>query len=178
VESEESALELLKALAAVGDQFERARVAAAVASDRDSAFQHLVVREGVGGLWISGALVLRRADGYEVEWTLHAENALDGSGWNVEREVLLNESGIGEPVTLGSKELPAVDFMNTADLSARLPSLVEELLALLLDELPEPLPDPQPASTRAIREKATRRRIGLLRDFPRRHRYWRGMLAR
>jgi hypothetical protein len=54
---------------------------------------------------------------------------------------------------------------------------VDELLALLLDELPEPLPDPQPASTRAIREKATRRRIGLLRDFPRRHRYWRGMLA-
>ena len=45
-----------------------------------------------------------------MERTLSARNALGGRGWNVEREVLLNESAVGEPELLASCYRRAVEL--------------------------------------------------------------------
>ena len=80
------------------------------------------------GLWMTAAVVERRGDGREVEGYCDARNPLDGSGWQLEREVVLNESPVGEPVMLGSIELTTLTFADTDQLARVFPDLIEELL--------------------------------------------------
>jgi hypothetical protein len=122
VDSEEAALVVLRGLAAGSQRLESA------ADDETVRFHHLTVRETAQGLWVAAALVLRRSDGRELERTLSARHALEGRGWTVEREVLLNESPIGEPEVRASQGLPAVQFATTAELAIELPRLIDELL--------------------------------------------------
>lgn len=82
------------------------------------------------GVWFAAVLLLGPADGSEVTWTCEALNRLDESGWMVEREVVLAESPIGEPVILASNELPVLQFTQSVELARALPQLVEELLGL------------------------------------------------
>jgi len=139
VEAEDAAVGLLRELAATGLRLDDAYgEITSRANGGESAFRHLSVRETAEGLWIAAALVLRRGDGREVEWTLSASNALDGSGWRVEREVLLNESPVGEPVVLASTELPVAEFATSSALSGALPTLTAELLDLSAPELARP----------------------------------------
>lgn len=85
--------------------------ASAAATRRfDSLGGHLTVRNTAQGLWIAAAQMRPADEGRQVERTLSATNALDGRGWWVEREILVNESPIGEPDYVASRELPGVRF--------------------------------------------------------------------
>jgi hypothetical protein len=123
MEHDDSALEVLRALALARKRLEAAAV------ESKARFHHLTVRDTAQGLWIAAALVVRGDHGGELERTLSARNALDGQGWTVEREVAVNQSAIGEPEVLASAELPPVRLATTAELSAELPRLLDEVLA-------------------------------------------------
>jgi len=88
-------------------------------------------------------------EGGEAEWTSIANNRLDGSGWKIERVVMLQTHYGGELHVLASHELPEVTCPDSLSLARRLPGLVDELLAL-------PIPDaPDAAETRVLRISAS-----------------------
>lgn len=123
VGDEETDVAAFRGLAAAHERLEAAALAAGPARHH-----HLTIRETSDGLWIAAALVVNCENGREVERTLSARNGLDREGWTVEREVLLNESPVGEPVVIASQELPVMRFTSTADLAAALPDLLGEVL--------------------------------------------------
>jgi hypothetical protein len=134
-------LVFLRALAEVQRQLETAHCELRGKQDANAVVHsHLVMRESAkrdlpaaagqrSGLWIAAAVVLQPGDATEISWTCLATNSLDGSGWTVEREVVLSESP-GEPLTLASAELPLVQFARSVDLAQALPRLIDETLRL------------------------------------------------
>jgi hypothetical protein len=82
-------------------------------------------------------LTLHLEDGSEVEWFGWAINRLDGQGWAVEREVsLVVPDGRPEVNRVAGSDLPEVTISDSGTFVSRLPSLVEELIALPVPERP------------------------------------------
>jgi hypothetical protein len=82
-------------------------------------------------------LSMRLEDDSWVEWFAWAINRLDGNGWTIEREVSLDvPDGRPEVNRVASSELDEVIVSDSGTLARRLPSLIDEMVALPVPEQP------------------------------------------
>jgi hypothetical protein len=149
VGEDQAALELLSALAKIG------RLLGVRAAELNRAGQAserrvktgLHIRESewpagqlppgaIVGTTVSAFLALEQDNGSEVEWSCSVFKRVNGSDWVVERDVDLNESPVGESVTLAAHALPTAAFSDTLSLARALPNLIEELLRTAVPERP------------------------------------------
>jgi hypothetical protein len=152
VRGDDSATAMLRALARVERQLDRKRktMSGLVGTEMFSAASHSLVLSEIcdtmeeaaaidagarPGLQIWATLQLtQRDDELGLEWTLDAHNALDGTGWLIERDTVMNDWSITEDgAVVGRRDLPDQRIAETDELANALPDLVAELL-----ELPKP----------------------------------------
>jgi hypothetical protein len=131
VSGADSGVEVLRALAKIR------RTLGGVASERErqelTASYSVAVSDYAGGiLTVEVFFYLTDADGVETEWFAEARSAPGQAGWVVRRNVAIQELVEGEVRNLGGgEEIADVACADSSSLAAELPSMVEELLAVV-----------------------------------------------